>query len=103
MRGAQPMVPERLPNRRADRLAKYCRPTDWHVFLPCGKPGHGSNDRVLWKASRVFWLPGLVRGELHVEALPDGFPGGTAEGAVTLVEKLPGSLAKRFPNGSQTT
>ena len=27
MRGAQPMVPEGLPNRRADRLAKYCRPT----------------------------------------------------------------------------
>ena len=51
----------------------------------------------------MFWLPLSVRGKLHVEALPEGFPGDTAEGAVTLVEKLPGILAKRFPNGSQPT
>ena len=54
-----------------------------------------------WDTSRVFWLPVLARGKLHVEALPEGFPGDTAEGAVTLVEKLPGILAKRFPNESQ--
>ena len=32
--------------------------------------------------------------------LPEGFPGGTPEGAEILVEKLPGALARRFPDGS---
>ena len=54
-----------------------------------------------WDTSRVYWLPVLVRGKLHVEALPEGFPGETPEGAATLVEKLPGVLARRFPNASQ--
>ena len=49
-----------------------------------------------WDTSRVYWAPVLVRGKLHVEALPEGFPGDTPEGAVTLVEKLPGVLARRI-------
>ena len=49
---------------------------------------------------RVYWLPLLARGKLHVEGLPEGFPGDTPEGAETLVGKLPGVLARRFPNGA---
>jgi hypothetical protein len=54
-----------------------------------------------WDSMRVYWFPVLVRGKLHVEALPEGFPGDTPEGAATLVEKLPGILARRFPNVNQ--
>ena len=35
-----------------------------------------------WDTSRVFWLPVFVRGELHVEALPEGFPGDTLGGLI---------------------
>ena len=42
----------------------------------------------------------VVITKLHVEGLPEGFPGDTPEGAEILVEKLPGALARRFPDGS---
>ena len=35
-----------------------------------------------WDTSRVFWLPLSVRGKLHVEALPEGFPGDTLGGLI---------------------
>ena len=51
-----------------------------------------------WDTMRVYFVPVLVRGKLHVESLPEGFPGDTPEGVETLVGKLPGILARRFPN-----
>jgi len=54
-----------------------------------------------WDTVRLWWVPILTRGKLHVEALPEGFPGETPEGAAIMTEKLPGVLARRFPNESK--
>jgi hypothetical protein len=51
-----------------------------------------------WDTVRFWWVPILVRGKLHVEPLPDDFPGETPEGAAIVAEKIPGVLARRFPN-----
>ena len=52
-------------------------------------------------AERMYWAPVLTRGKLHVLELPDGFPGETPDGAATLVARVPGALALRFPNGAK--
>ncbi len=50
---------------------------------------------------RVWWVPILSRGKLHVEPLPDNFPGETEEGAATMVARVRAALNVRFHGGSQ--
>ena len=48
--------------------------------------------------SKVWWMPVLVRGKLHVEVFNAGFPGECPEGAQIMAEKLGPILNIRFPN-----
>ncbi len=50
---------------------------------------------------RVWWVPILSRGKLHVEPSPDNFPGETEKGAATIVARVRAALNVRFPGGSQ--
>ena len=45
---------------------------------------------------RVFWMPVLARGKLHVEMLGSDFPGDHVSGMQTFVHKLRVSLNSRF-------
>ena len=51
-----------------------------------------------WGVERIWWFPLLTRGKLHVELLPETFPGEKPEGINDLVSKLPAILHTRFPN-----
>jgi hypothetical protein len=52
-----------------------------------------------WGTIRVWWVPVLARGKLHVEMLGDEFPGETQEGAAIMVARVRGALNVRFPLG----
>ena len=52
---------------------------------------------------RVWWVPVLTRGKLHIESLPDNFPGETEAGAAIMVAKVRSALNIRFQNGAQPT
>ena len=58
------------------------------------------DDRVLktnsWDTKRVWWLPILTRGRLHIEMLPADFPGDKPEGAEVFVNKVRVGLNLRF-------
>ena len=45
---------------------------------------------------RVWWVPILTRGKLHVEPLPDNFPGETEEGAELMVGRVRAALNIRL-------
>jgi hypothetical protein len=45
---------------------------------------------------KVWWMPVLVRGKLHVVMLPESFPGECPEGATVAIAYLPGVLNVRF-------
>ena len=49
---------------------------------------------------RVWWLPMLTRGKLHIELLPPNFPGETEEGAHIMVAKVKAAVNIRFPGSS---
>ena len=49
-----------------------------------------------WDTVRVWWMPVLTRGKLHVEMLPPDFPGDVPDGAATVVAKVRSSLNVRF-------
>ena len=49
---------------------------------------------------KVWFVPILVRGKFHIEALPDNFPGETEEGAETMVAKVRAALNIRFQGGN---
>ena len=49
---------------------------------------------------RVWWVPVLTRGKLHVDLLPDDFPGETPEGAAMMVAKMRAALNIRFQGSS---
>ena len=49
---------------------------------------------------RVWWTPVLTRGKLHIEPLPDDFPGETPLGAEIMVAKVRSALNVRFPGGA---
>lgn len=49
---------------------------------------------------RVWFVPVLSRGKLHLELLPDAFPGETEAGAAIMVAKVRAALNVRFPNGT---
>ena len=50
---------------------------------------------------RVWWTPVLTRGKLHIEPLPDDFPGETPLGAEIMVAKVRAALNVRFPGGGR--
>ena len=54
-----------------------------------------------WDTERVWWAPCLVRGKVHVEVLPEGFPGECPEGVAILVQRLPAMLQTRFPDAGK--
>ena len=49
---------------------------------------------------RVWWVPILSKGKLHIEHLPDNFPGETEAGAEMMVAKVRAGLNARFPRGA---
>jgi|ETNmetMinimDraft_31_1059906.scaffolds.fasta_scaffold07589_1 hypothetical protein len=49
---------------------------------------------------RVWFVPVLSRGKLHLDLLPEDFPGETEAGAAIMVAKVRAALNVRFPNGS---
>ena len=54
-----------------------------------------------WNTYKIFWMPVLSRGKLHVEVFGEEFPGECAQGAQQMVEKLVSILSIRFPNQSK--
>jgi len=61
------------------------------------------NQKVLKMKStdtiRIWWVPVLSRGKLHIEPLPEDFPGETEEGAAIMVARVRAALNIRFPSG----
>ena len=51
-----------------------------------------------WDTEKVWWVPVLTRGVLHIEVMPESFPGETPKGAQLAVERIPAILKQRFPN-----
>lgn len=49
-----------------------------------------------WDSIRVWWAPVLSRGKLHIELLPENFPGETPAGAAILAAKIRSALNVRF-------
>ena len=54
-----------------------------------------------WNTYKLWWMPVLVRGKLHVECFGLDFPGENSAGAQQAAEKLGPILNKRFPNESK--
>ena len=52
-----------------------------------------------WDTKRVFWVPVLCRGKLHIGQLPDDFPGDKPAGAPAFVKAVRAALNVRFPEG----
>ena len=52
---------------------------------------------------RVWWVPILTRGKLHIESLPDNFPGESEEGAEIMVAKVKAALNIRFQGATAPT
>ena len=49
-----------------------------------------------WDTIKVWWIPVLMKGKLHIEVMDPGFPGETPAGASLLVKKLRSAVNKRF-------
>ena len=54
-----------------------------------------------WGVEKIWWVPILTRGKLHVDLLPSTFPGEKPEGVHEVVGKIPGALNARFPNAQK--
>ena len=52
-----------------------------------------------WDTERIWWAPILACGKLHVEVLPDNFPGEEPVGAPMLVQRVRAALNIRFQGG----
>ena len=50
------------------------------------------------ESKRVYWMPVLARGKLHVELLGSDFPGDKVEGMEEFVEHLAKAVRLRFPD-----
>ena len=60
--------------------------------------------RIAWRGfRRVWWVPVLARGKLHVDLLPDAFPGDRPEGAQAFVQQVHYALGRRFQAGARPT
>ena len=47
---------------------------------------------------KVWWIPVLARGKLHLDVLPHDFPGECPEAAEAFVDKVAAIVNVRFPN-----
>ena len=75
----------------------------WHSPDAKGKsenftPTKDALKQCSFRDDKVWWAPVLARGKLEVLVFDEGFPGETSDGAATLVGRIPGVLARRFPN-----
>jgi hypothetical protein len=52
------------------------------------------------ESRRVYWMPVLARGKLHIEFLGSSFPGDKVDAMPEFVEKLKRAVCLRFPNAS---
>ncbi len=52
-----------------------------------------------WDTERIWWAPVLACGKLHVEVLPENFPGEEPVGAPMLVQRVRAALNIRFQGG----
>ena len=50
--------------------------------------------------ARIWWVPILTRGKLHIELLPEAFPGETQDGAEVMVGRVRAALNIRCHDGS---
>ena len=53
-----------------------------------------------WDSIKVWWVPILTRGKLHIETFDENFPGETPEGAAQLVAKVRAAINLRFQAGA---
>ena len=72
-------------------MSKSKRRTVQNMKLAASKAKISSSDTV-----KVWFVPILTRGKLHIEALPASFPGETEEGAAEMVNKVRAALNIRF-------
>ena len=49
-----------------------------------------------WGTIKIWWMPVLMRGKLHVEVFDDSYPGETEDGAEVLVAKVRAAVNRRF-------
>ena len=54
-----------------------------------------------WDTIRIWWAPVLTQGKLHIAVLDEGFPGETAEGAASLVQKVRAAINVRCQAGAR--
>ena len=66
-------------------------PLRQNLKLPKGVLKLNSSDTI-----RVWWVPILTRGKLHIEYLPDNFEGETQGGATEMVARVRSALNIRF-------
>ena len=52
------------------------------------------------ESRRVYWMPVLTRGKLHIELLGSSFPGDKVDAMPEFVEKLKKAVCLRFPSKS---
>ena len=45
---------------------------------------------------RVYWMPILAQGKLHIKLLGSGFPGASRKGMAAFVQKIRAAINKRF-------
>lgn len=71
--------------------SKCSQQTSQNLRAPVAVLKMRSSDTV-----RVWWVPVLTHGKLHIEMLPDDFPGETEDGAGIMVSKVRSALNIRF-------
>lgn len=89
MKKAQEMTMAR--KRGKAWMSKGSQQHSQNLRLPKSVLKVNSSDSV-----RVWWVPVLTRGKLHVDLLPEDFPGETPEGAAMMVAKVRAALNIRF-------
>ena len=52
---------------------------------------------------RVWFVPILARGHLHIEVLPDDFPGDVEEGMAAFVARARAGLNAHFPTVARSS
>ena len=77
-------------------LSKGCRRKSYNQR---GDKGH-LKIKQSKESRRVYWMPVLACGKLHIELLGSSFPGDKVEAMSGFVEKLKRAVCLRFPNES---
>ena len=77
------------------RMSKASQDHSQHLRMPKHVLKLNSSDTM-----RIWWVPILARGKLHIEHLPDTFPGETQEGAECMVARVKAALRARCPGSA---